>query len=292
MLPCIAHSPVNFAARLDEDVEHSRLQSRQVIAVRKRKEDRSRGAPPAHDKEVGWASDDPRIQARRLFAEAWGTFLLVLVACAVAMQSKTDPQHVSSAAAAVAPGLIVMVVIYVAGGVSGAHINPVVTLGFALRRNFPWRRVPGYMLVQLLGAILAATLLRALFGPACHYGDTTPGPGISAGAALVLEMVLTTGLVNTILATASGGRNIGPNAAIAVGGYIALAGLWAGSLTGASMNPARSLAPALVCGDSSSAWIYIAGPILGAAIAVIFEWILKGPPTREGTKTAQGRETS
>src|SRR5215469_8212112 len=123
MLPCIVHSPVNFAARLDEDVEHSRLQSRQVIAVRKRKEDRSRGAPPAHDKEVGWASDDPRIQARRLFADACGTFLLVLVACAVAMQSKTDPQHVNSAAAAVAPGMIVMVVIYVAGGVSGAHIN-------------------------------------------------------------------------------------------------------------------------------------------------------------------------
>ena len=138
---------------------------------------------------------------------------------------QNDPQHVSAAAAAVAPGLIVMVVIYAAGGVSGAHINPAVTLGFALRRNFPWRRVPGYILVQLLGGVLAATLLRALFGPACQYGGTTPGPGISAGAGLVLEIVLTIGVVNTILATASGGRNIGPNAAIAVVGYIALAGL-------------------------------------------------------------------
>ena len=265
------------------------MQARQVTMRQGRS---TESAPNAQEKEDPWASDEPRIQARRLFAEAWGTFLLVLVACAVAMQSKTDPQHVSAAAAAVAPGMIVMVVIYVAGGVSGAHINPAVTLGFALRRNFPWRRVPGYILVQLLGAILAATLLRALFGQACHYGATTLGSGISPGAGVIVEIVLTTGLVNTILATASGGRNIGPNAAVAVGGYIALAGLWAGPLTGASMNPARSLAPALVCADSSSVWIYIVGPILGAAIAVIFEWILKGPPTGEGTRTAQGRETA
>jgi aquaporin Z len=105
-----------------------------------------------------------------------------------------------------------------------------------------------------------------------------------------MEVLLTAGLVNVILGTASGARNIGTNAAIAIGGYIALAGLWAAPISGASMNPARSLAPDLLRGDFVTTWIYIVGPLAGALIGVVFEWILKGPPTTAGTITAQGTD--
>jgi|ERR1017187_9335395 aquaporin Z len=119
-------------------------------------------------------------------------------------------------------------------------------------------------------------------------GATVPGSGIGNGKALAMEVLLTTGLVNTILGTASGARNIGTNGAIAVGGYIALAGLWAAPITGASMNPARSFAPDLMRGDFGTTWIYLAGPAIGALIGVIFEWILKGRPTAAGAIAAQG----
>lgn len=147
----------------------------------------------------------------------------------------------------VAPGLMVMAIIYFMGTVSGAHLNPAVTLAFAARGNFPWGRVPGYVPAQMLGA---------------------------SAAAMATEVVLTAGLANTVLGTASGARNIGANGAIAVGGSIALAGLWAAPISGASMNPARSLAPDLVRGDLGTAWIYVAGPVLGALIGVAFEWLL------------------
>ena len=224
---------------------------------------------------------------RRIFSEAWGTFLLVLAAAGGAMvAAKTG--GISPAAAAVAPGLTVMAVIYFMGTVSGAHLNPAVTFAFAVRRNFPWARVPGYWLAQFAGAWLAVLFLYAMLGLAGNMGATAPEAGMSPLRALLLETVLTAGLVNTILGTASGARNIGTNGAIAVGGYIALAGLWAAPLTGASMNPARSLAPDLLRGDFSAAWIYFAGPFLGALIGVAFEWILKGPPTKSGSQTAQG----
>jgi len=181
-----------------------------------------------------------------------------------------------------------MSVIYFMGTVSGAHLNPAVTIAFAARRNFPWMRVPGYLVAQLVGAVLAATFLAALFGKTGKLGATVPGEGISSTQALAIEIVLSAGLVNTILGTASGARNIGTNGAIAIGGYIALAGLWAAPISGASMNPARSVAPDLVRGDFATTWIYVAGPLVGSVIAVGFEWVLKGPPTREGTRTAQG----
>jgi aquaporin Z len=127
-----------------------------------------------------------------------------------------------------------------------------------------------------------------MFGTVGKLGATMPGDHISTAQAFGMEVLLSTGLVNTILGTASGARNIGTNGAIAIGGYIALAGLWATPISGASMNPARSLAPDLVRGQFATTWIYIAGPLSGAIIAVAFEWILKGPATREGTRTAQG----
>jgi aquaporin Z len=234
---------------------------------------------------------DPEMEWRRVFAEAWGTFLLVAAAAGGALGAEVSPDKISYGMAVVAPGLMVMVAIYTLGDVSGAHLNPAVTLAFAVRRNFPWARVPAYIVAQLVGAIVAAAFLHLMFGSPGKLGATVPGPGVSDGRALLMEVVLSTGLVGTILGTAAGARNVGPNAAIAVGGYIALAGLWAGPVSGASMNPARSLAPDLVRGDFHSTWIYLLGPVLGALTAVGFEWILKGPPSAQGTKAAQGEKT-
>jgi aquaporin Z len=225
---------------------------------------------------------------RRLFAEAWGTFLLVLVAAGGAVVANASGGAVTLGMIVVAPGLMVMVIIYFMGTVSGAHLNPAVTLAFAVRRNFPWRRVPGYVLAQMAGGVVAALFLQRMFGSVGALGATVPGSGVGNGAALAMEVVLTAGLTNTILGTAAGARNIGANGAIAVGGYIALAGLWAAPISGASMNPVRSLAPDLVRGDLGTAWIYVLGPVVGALIGVAFEWILKGKPTTSGTVAAQG----
>jgi aquaporin Z len=231
---------------------------------------------------------DPGHEWRRLFAETWGTFLLVLVAAGGGVVAAKSGGAVTLGMIVVAPGLMVMAIIYFMGTVSGAHLNPAVTFAFAARRNFPWRRVPGYLLAQIVGGFAAVYFLRALFGTTGALGATVPGPGVGTGTALAMEAVLTAGLVNTILGTASGARNIGANGAIAVGGYIALAGLWAAPITGASMNPVRSLAPDLVRGDLGTTWIYLVGPLLGALIGVLFEWMLKGPPTTSGALVAQG----
>jgi aquaporin Z len=231
---------------------------------------------------------DASLEWRRLFSELWGTFLLVVVAAGADVVAAKSNGAVTLGMAVVAPGLMVMAIIYFMGTVSGAHLNPAVTLAFAVRRNFPWRRVPGYILAQIAGGIMAAIFLRAVLGMAGDLGATEPGAGVSAMQALAMEVLLTTGLVNTILGTAAGARNIGTNGAIAVGGYIALAGLWAAPISGASMNPVRSLAPDLVRGEFHTTWIYLIGPLAGAMIAVAFEWILKGPPTKTGTLAAQG----
>jgi aquaporin Z len=232
---------------------------------------------------------DPKHEWKRIFAELWGTFLLVLVAVGGPVVATSANNHAVDALLPVAPGVMVMAIIYFMGTVSGAHLNPAVTIAFAIRRNFPWMRVPGYILAQIAGGWLAALFLGYMFGNgAVAAGMTLPGSGVTPTKAFVMEIVLAAGLVNTILGTASGARNIGPNGAIAVGGYIAMTGLWASPVSGASMNPVRSLAPALVWGDLSLAWIYVVGPLAGALIGVLFEWILKGPPTTAGTIAAQG----
>ena len=225
---------------------------------------------------------------RRLFSEAWGTFLLVVVAAGGGVVDAHSGGAISLGMRVIAPGLMVMAIIYFMGAVGGAHLNPAVTLAFAVRRNFPWSRVPGYLGAQFLGGIAAASFLRLMFGSMGAIGATTPAAGVSDLQALVMEILLTTGLVSTILGTASGARNIGSNGALAVGGYIALAGLWAAPISGASMNPVRSFAPDLLRGDLHTTWIYIVGPVLGAMIAVGFEWILKGKATAAGSLAAQG----
>src|SRR5215469_7001119 len=231
---------------------------------------------------------DDALEWRRLFSEIWGTFLLVLVAAGAGVVGTMSNGRVSLGMAAVAPGMMVMAIIYFMGPVSGAHLNPAVTLAFAVRRNFPWKRVPGYIIGQLIGGVCAVALLRALFGMIGALGATLPGSGVTSGKALAMEVVLTTGLVNTILGTASGARNIGTNGAIAVGGYIALAGLWSAPVSGPSMTPVRSLAPDLLRADLGTPWIYIVGPLAGAMIGVAFEWILKGKPTASGQIAAEG----
>jgi aquaporin Z len=247
--------------------------------------------PPQRLKEAEEAAADfmePAYEWRRVFSEAWGTFLLVVVAAGAGVVAAQSGGEITQSAKVVAPGLMVMAVIYFMGAVGGAHLNPAVTLAFAVRRNFPWVRVPGYIVAQFAGGIAAACFLRIMFGNIGLLGATVPGPGISDLKALILEVLLTAGLVNVILGTAAGARNVGTNGAIAVGGYIALAGLWAAPITGASMNPVRSFAPDLLRGDLHADWIYIVGPLMGAMIAVGFEWILKGAPTAAGSLAAQG----
>ncbi len=247
------------------------------------------GPPPALTRGAGSAAfADGRLEWRRLLAELGGTFFLVLVAAGGGAVNAVSHGQVGRTAAVTAPGMMVLALIYTIGETSGAHLNPAVTVAFAARGHFPWLRVPGYLLAQLGGAVLAAGLLRALFGSAERSGGTFPGPGIAAWTALVMEIVLTFGLVTVILGTASGARNVGHNAAIAVGGYVALAGLWASPVSGASMNPARSLGPALVSGDLHVAWIYLAGPFTGGLIAVAMAWALRGPGSSAADVAAQG----
>lgn len=219
---------------------------------------------------------DPRQEWRRLFSELLGTFFLVLVAAGGGMMGQAFPDTISRTAAVVAPALMVMGVILFMGKVSGAHLNPAVSIAFALRRDFPWPRVPGYIVVQLVGATLAALFLHQVIDVSATYGSNYPAAGYSAGAAFWMEFILTVGLVSVILGTASGAQNVGLFGAIGVGGYIALAGLWGSPISGASMNPARTFGPDLVGGDFSHYGVYVAGPIAGAAVAVLIAFVLRG----------------
>ncbi|HEY4627377.1 MAG TPA: aquaporin, partial [Blastococcus sp.] len=168
----------------------------------------------------------------------------------------------------------------------GAHLNPAVTLAFTLRGDFPWRRVPGYIVVQLVAAVSACLVLRLTFGDIGGLGATLPGAGFTNTEAVVVEFLLTLGLVSTILGTASTAQNVGPLSALAVGGYIVLAGLWSSPVSGASMNPARSFGPALVTGDFSAYWVYLAGPFLGGAMAVGVALLLRGRGGDAGGRAA------
>jgi aquaporin Z len=233
---------------------------------------------------------DTSYEWRRLFSELLGTFLLVTVAVGGGMvNARFGGNAVPAPARAVAPALMVMAIIFFMGAVSGAHLNPAVTVAFALRRNFPWSRVPAYIVVQLAGAIIATVMLRGLIGAQGSAGLTLPGPGISTTTALLWEVLLTAGLVSVVLGTASGAQQLGPVAAFGVGSYIALAGLFGGPVSGASMNPARSLGPALVLGNWTSWWAYLIGPMAGAVIAVGIAFILRGPGGgAPANKAAQG----
>ena len=232
---------------------------------------------------------DPSQEWRRLFSELLGTFFLVLVAAGGGMMGHAFPGTISRAAAVAAPGLMVMAIILFMGKVSGAHLNPAVSIAFSLRGDFPWRRVPGYIVAQLIGATLAALFLHAVINVSASYGSNYPASGYSAFDAFMMEAVLTLGLVSVILGTASGAQNIGIIGAIGVGAYIALAGLWGSPISGASMNPARTFGPNLVATDFTSYWVYVAGPLVGAVLAAGAAWVLRGAGGgRAGSGAAQG----
>ncbi len=249
---------------------------------------RSLGEPNALARQFDFANAS--YEWRRLFAELFGTFLLVFVAAGGPMVNARFGGHViSPSALVVAPGLMVLAIILFMGAVSGAHLNPVVTIAFMLRTDFPPLRVPLYILAQLAGAVLATETLVTLVGKHGPAGLTLPGAGVSTGTALAWEAVLTAGLASVILGTASGAQQIGAMAAIAVGGYISLAGLIGAPVSGASMNPARSLGPEIVLGNWTAWWAYLAGPLIGALIAVGFAHILRGRGGGAfGRRAAQG----
>lgn len=247
-------------------------------------EGRRRTAPKVYGEPAGIidpvgmsaAFRDPSQEWRRLVAEVLGTFFLVAAAAGGPMMGAAFPDTVGRAAAVAAPGMMVMAVIMAFGKISGAHLNPAVSLAFAFRRDFPWRRVPGYILAQLLGATLAALFLQAVIEVSAAKGGTYPAEGYTAVAAMIMEVVLTFGLVTIILGTASGAQNVGVIGAVGVGAYIALAGLWGSPISGASMNPARTFGPALASLDFTSYWAFVAGPVLGALLAVLVSNVLRG----------------
>jgi aquaporin Z len=243
------------------------------------------------EREPVWGRDFANLsyEWRRLFSEALGTYFLVLVAAGAGVVDAASHGQIGRVAAVTAPGLMVMAIILFMGGVSGAHLNPIVTVAFAMRSDFAWLRVPGYICAQIAGALLAAVTLRATFGDVGHLGATLPGSAFTTTQAFVIELVLSLGLVGTILGTSSSAQNLGPLSGFGVGAYIALSGLWASPVSGASMNPARSVGPALVGGDTHDLWIYVIAPTVGATLAVGAAYILRGPGGGPGgSRAAQG----
>lgn len=240
---------------------------------------------------VPWIRDFSNLsyEWRRLVAELIGTFFLVLVAAGAGVVGAASGGAIDRNAAVVAPALMVMAVILAIGAVSGAHLNPVVSIAFALRREFPWRRVPAYLVAQVAGGLLACLFLWAVFGKIGMLGGTFPGAHVTDVKAMLIEAVLTFGLVSTILGTASGAQNVGPLSALAVAGYIALAGLWASPTSGASMNPVRSLAPDVILDRYGQVWVYLAGPTIGMLVAVGVAIVLRGRGgDATATRAAQG----
>jgi aquaporin Z len=225
----------------------------------------------------------------RVIIEFVGTFVLVSVAAgAGVINSFAGGTPVTRAAAVIAPGAAVMAMIYAWGPLSGLHINPAVTFGFTTRGVFPVAWVAPYVVAQFAGAIAAGLFLQATFGHV-SAGGTYPiaKPG-GDWRSLVMEAMLTFILVSIILNTATDHRSVGHNAAIAVGGTVALLGLFASPISGASMNPARSLGPDIVGNDYAGWWVYVLGPLIGSAVAVLVITLVRGRPSQDEVKAAQG----
>ncbi len=214
---------------------------------------------------------------RRALAEVVGTYGLVFAGTGAVTIDAVTGGAVSHVGVAITFGLIIMTMIYAVGHVSGAHFNPAVTLGFATARHFPPRLVPVYITAQLLGAVAASLTLRALFGNVAQLGATLPFG--SDRQSFVLELVLTFFLMFVIMAVATDVRAVGQAAAIAIGGTVGLEAMFAGPISGASMNPARSLAPALVSGTFDSQWLYVVGPIVGALLGATIYSLLRDHAT-------------
>ena len=210
---------------------------------------------------------------RSLLAEVIGTFVLVFAGCgAIVVDAETG--QLGHIGVAITFGLAIMVGIYAVGHISGAHFNPAVTFAFALTRHFPWPRALAYWSAQVTGALVAAAVLRGSLGGEASLGAAVPSG--SDGQALLWELILTFMLMFVIMAVATDTRAIGEGAAVAIGGTIGLAAMFGGPVTGASMNPARSLAPALVSGTLDSIWLYLVAPPIGAAIGSLAYELVRG----------------
>lgn len=209
-----------------------------------------------------------------IVAEMIGTFALVFVGCgAIAVNVQTG--QLGHLGVALSFGMVVMVMIAALGHISGAHFNPVVTLAFAVVRHFPWRKVPFYLLAQFIGAVLASGLLRVVFGAQAVLGVTQPSGSLAQS--LVLEIVLTAALMFVITSVATDTRAVGQLAAIMIGVTVMVNALWAGPISGASMNPARSFGPALVSGQWEAHWLYWVGPVIGAILGALAYQLVRTP---------------
>lgn len=206
---------------------------------------------------------------KKLIAEFVGTFSMVFCGCGAMTVNEITGGTVTHVGIAITWGLIVMAMIYAFGEISGAHFNPAVTIGFAFAKRFSWKDVPSYILFQILGAFLAIVILWVLFPESQSFGHTYPADGFEPYKAFILELLLTFFLMVVIINVSTGSKEIGTMAAIAVGAVILLEAMFAGPMTKASMNPARSLAPAVISGNLQHLWLYLTAPVIGAILAVI-----------------------
>jgi len=222
---------------------------------------------------------------RRAAAEGIGVFALVFAGCGAIVAEAEHPGALGAIGVAFVFGLIVMAMVYATGHLSGAHLNPAVTLAFALTRHFPRAETIAYLLAQVAGALVAAALLAAVWpSQPADLGTTLPTVGV--GSAFVYEVVLTAFLMFVIMAVATDTRAVGAGAAIAIGGTVGLDALFGGPITGASMNPARSLGPALVSGEMHDLWIYLTAPLLGAALGALAYQLVRGEHPAETASEA------
>ncbi len=234
--------------------------ARNTIAAERRREFQRLASPPS------WLP--------ACVAEGLGTFGLVFAGCGAIMVDRLSGGQVTHVGVGLVFGLIITAMIYATGHISGAHLNPAVTLGFVLARHFPLRRLVGYWCAQLAGAIAAAACLRLLLGNVAHVGATIPAGSGGAWQSFGLEALLTFFLMFVIMAVATDTRAVGQAAALAIGATVGLEALFAGPISGASMNPARSFGPALVSGTWTSLWVYLLAPPLGAAVAaLVYRWL-------------------
>ena len=206
---------------------------------------------------------------KKYYSEAIGTFAMVFCGCGAMTINEITGGSITHVGVAITWGLIVMTMIYAFGEISGAHFNPAVTFGFAYAKKFPWKEVPKYIIAQAIGAFLAIFILLFLFPESETLGATLPADGFEPYKAFVLELILTFFLMVVIINVSTGSKETGTMAAIAVGSVILLEAMFAGPMTKASMNPIRSLAPALVSGNLQHLWLYLTAPFLGAFLAVM-----------------------
>jgi len=228
-------------------------------------------------------------EPQKVLVEGIGTFMVTLTAVFVDVFYFTTGQ-VDYVSRWVARGFITATVIYAFSETSGAHVNPAISFGFVMRHLFSWRMFAFYVVAQFAGAFAAAALAQRFFGPAMILGASHPGPHVTAVTAMLCEIVLTFIVMLVILMTAHDEAIIGKQSAIAVGFAVAACGLFAGPISGASMNPARSIAPQVLGGAVDLSWIYAVGPLIGSGLAAGMEWLLRGKPNREEREAATGEK--